>query len=98
MSYNLLFIGVQPTKHYWLATNPALPARYLLLRERYYAPHLIIILYSTKLENIDNVKTDNWLRFFSNNVLSTFMYYCSNRHNMHMNIRLAVKDIRTDTW
>jgi hypothetical protein len=27
----------EPTKHYWLATNPALPARSLLLRERYYA-------------------------------------------------------------
>jgi len=29
---------VQPTQHYWHAINPALPARYLLLRERYYAP------------------------------------------------------------
>ena len=39
---NLLFIGVQLTQHYWHATNPALPARYLLLRERYYAPYLIV--------------------------------------------------------
>jgi hypothetical protein len=29
---------VQPTQHYWHAINPALPAQYLLLRERYYAP------------------------------------------------------------
>ena len=44
VSYNLLFIVVQPTKHYWYATNPALQARYLLLRERYYMPHLLIHL------------------------------------------------------
>ena len=44
----VLFIGVQPTQHYWHAINPALPARYLLLRERYYAP--IPYITSTVLE------------------------------------------------
>ena len=34
----ICFLLVQLTQHYWHAINPALPARYLLLRERYYAP------------------------------------------------------------
>ena len=42
--HTICFLLVQPTQHYWHAINPALPARYLLLRERYCAPIPYIIL------------------------------------------------------
>ena len=36
MCRTICFLLVQPTQHYWHAINPTLPARYLLLRDRYY--------------------------------------------------------------
>ena len=45
---------MQPTQHYWHATNQALPARYLPLRERYYA-HTIVYIHVTVVPVYINV-------------------------------------------